>query len=234
MDSSSLPKTVFKSFSGGGAVGGAMLKGAVGGGGGGMFTTFNPSVQSTMVSFKAGDVAPTSASSVTVEYATGMMQGRAQIHGLLSGTSEGITMSSSMGHLSGPHTRTIYSSDFTSQDLTAGQIDATADGKVLPAVRVSSGATHNGVGMTSTGLKAISGGSATRAHPNQRITKTFVMSDTHSEMIGASTDRGVLSSILEDKEEELEEEDKNETVSTSDPGFRLSDDGAFVFSTHSS
>ena len=215
-----------------------MLK-AVGGGGGGMFTTFNPSVQSTMVSFKAGGGAAgmgapcMTASSVTVEYATGFTNGTADIHGLLSGASEGNTMSTSMGHHQQvPRTRTTYSSDFSSQDLNSDQIDATADGKVLPAVRVSSGATHVGVGMTSTGLKPVSGGSSVmRTHTNPRITKTFVMSEAHSEVIGSRTDRGVLSSIIEDKDEELDE-DKNETA-TSDPGFRLSDDGAFIFSTNS-
>lgn len=232
---------MFKSFSGGGAAGGAVLKGAVGGGGGGMFTTFNPSVQSTMVSFKAGGAAGMgtqcmSASSVTVEYATGMMNGSAHLHGLLSGVSEGTnTKNSSMGHQQpGPRTRTTFSSDFSSQALNSGQIDATADGKVLPAVRVSSGATHNGVGMTSGGLQPVNGGgNVLRTHTNPRVTKTFVMSEAHSEMIGTSTDRGgVLSSIIEDKDEELEE-DKNETTTMPDPGFRLSDDGAFIFSTHS-
>jgi hypothetical protein len=101
----------FASFSGGGGGGG---------GGGGTFSTcFNPSVQSSMVSFKGGAVVGSTggtASSVTVEYAA---DGGGLV-GLLGGQATGTTSSSSSG---GP--RTTFSA--TARPPPAP--DATADGK---------------------------------------------------------------------------------------------------------
>lgn len=205
--------TVFKSFSGGSA--GAANNISHGADiGSTVFSTFNPPMQSTMVSFKGGGFTGangekgllTTALSVTVEFTGESTGGSNDIHELLSGaasTAPGSQMKTS----------------FSAHESMRKPVDAAADGKFGIPNRV----------MSST-ASAVSTMSSGATHSSASYGPKLTLSDSRQVgIVGGQP----LSSIIEDGGDVEEEDENNPVTDNSDLGFRLSDDGAFIFSTNS-
>ena len=199
------------------------------GGGGTVLSTFNPPMQSTMVSFKGGGFMGTTgangllttASSVTVEFTAGTSTNNGDIDRLLSGTvtTTGAQMKTS----------------FSAHESVRKPADATADGKfgvpsratggTAASTVMSSGATHSSTTAAAASTMLSCGATHIRASSGPKLTMS------HSHQMGVVGGR-LLSSITEDGSEAAEE-DEDSATDDADLGFRLSDDGAFIFSTNS-
>jgi hypothetical protein len=171
-------------------------------------------MQSTMVSFKGGgfagsdgqnDPLPT-ASSVTVEFTPGAAGGSGDIHQLLSGAV--------------PTTGMQMKTSFSAHESVRKPADATADGKFgIPNRTSSSTAAGAAPTVTSSGT----------SHSGTSHGPKLALSDSHHVGIVAGQP---LPSIIEDGGDAAEEDENEATDEDSDLGFRLSDDGAFIFSTN--